>query len=288
MNSKSNPSISRDLIELPHKFPVLISQTEGVSQSFQRLHWHTALEINYICKGSGHYLINGNRYEFQEGDIVLINSNDLHRAFESEDTGLVMMIIMFDPSYLAIEQRYNTDLLVPFREMGIRFDNLLDRTHPMFTRLTAAIKEMEAEYVAKEFHFEAVVRVQLIQLLAFVNRYFSRNSDRSTIHARGMEKIRNVLDRIEGDIGYPWTLRELADTVHLSPSRFSSLFVQTVGTSAMDYLIQLRLSHAVNLLESTDKKIIDVSLECGFRNLSNFNRMFKLHIGKLPSELRAK
>lgn len=285
-SSNFNNTISRDNIILPPMFPILISQTEGVSQSFQRLHWHTALEINYIYKGSGHYLINGNRYSFQEGDIILINSNDLHRAFEMEDTGLVMLIIMFDPSYLAIEQRYDTGLLVPFREMGSRFDNLLDRNHPMLARLTNTIKAMEDEFKAREFHFEAVIRAHLIQLLAFVNRYFSKNSDSGSNYSRGMDKIRNVLHQIEENISYPWTLQELAGAAHLSPSRFSALFVQTVGTSPMDYLIQLRLSHAVNLLESTDKKIIDVSSECGFRNLSNFNRLFKQHIGKMPSDLR--
>lgn len=54
----------------------------------------------------------------------------------------------------------------------------------------------------------------------------------------------------------------------------------------MDYLIQLRLSQAAHLLESTDKMIIEVAEECGFRNLSNFNRLFKQHVGKLPSEVR--
>lgn len=281
---KSFPSIIRDHIQLPHSFPITISRTDGVSPSFQRLHWHTALEINYILSGNGHYLINGVRHEFEQGDIVLINSNDLHRAFEADE--LVMLIVMFDPAYFALEQRYDTDLLIPFRDMGMRFDNVLERSHPMLPRLGDVLREMEIEYEHKESHFEAVVRSQLIHFLAFVNRYFAKKSEAGPHHTRGMEVLRNLLQDIEKNISHPWTLRELADAAHLSPSRFSSLFVQTVGTSPMDYLIQLRLSHAVSLLESTDMKIIEVAAECGFRNLSNFNRLFKLHIGKLPSELR--
>ncbi|WP_167278793.1 AraC family transcriptional regulator [Paenibacillus lupini] len=281
-----NPSapVTRDLIDLPPTFPILISQTQGVSPLFQRLHWHTTLEINYISRGSGYYLINGMRYDFQEGDIILINSNDLHRAFENEE--LIMTVIMFDPAYFALEQRYDTELLIPFREIGMRFDNLLDRGHPMLTRLGGAIEEMRSEFSRREPHYEAIVRSQLVQFMAFVNRYFAKEKDRRSSHIRGMETIREVLNQIEADIAYPWTLKELAATAHLSPSRFSALFVQTVGTSPMDYLIQLRLSVAVNLLETTDKKIIEVAEECGFRNLSNFNRLFKQHIGKMPSELR--
>ncbi|CAM4299485.1 AraC family transcriptional regulator [Paenibacillus alkaliterrae] len=279
------PSISKDQIELPQAFPMKISQTAGVSPTFQRLHWHTALEMNYIQKGSGYYLINGARYDFRQGDLILINSNDLHRAFEAED--LVMTIVMFDPAYLALEQRYDPELLVPFREMGQRFDNVLDRRHPEHTRLAEIIIQMAAEFERKEPHFEMVIRAQLIQFLAYVNRYFAKNKAGWPQHARGMETIRGVLAAIEANIAYPWTLRELAEAAHLSPSRFSALFVQAVGTSPMDYLIQLRLSQAAHLLESTDHKIIEVAGECGFRNLSNFNRLFKQHIGKLPSELRS-
>jgi len=279
------PSISEDRIELPQAFPITISQSVGVSPTFQRLHWHKALEINYIQKGSGYYLINGSRYDFQQGDIVLIHSNDLHRAFESEE--LVMSIIMFDSSYLALEQRYDAELLIPFRDIGLRFDNVLDRKNPKLGELGDIIKDMSAEFELQEPHFEVVVRAKLIQLLAFVNRYFAKNNETGAQHVRGMETIRGVLHDIEADISYPWTLGELAEAAHLSPSRFSTLFVQVVGTSPMDYLIQLRLSQAAYLLESTDNKIIEVAAECGFRNLSNFNRLFKQHVGKLPSELRA-
>lgn len=278
------PPVIRDQIDLPQGFPFIMSQTEGVSPSFQRLHWHTALEINFIFSGSGYYLINGNKYDFRQGDIVLIDSNDLHRAVETES--LVMGVIMFDPAYLALEQRYDTELLVPFREIGIRFDNVLDRGNPELARLRGLLAEMREEYLCKEPHYEAVVRAQLVRFLAFVNRYFAKASRRGSPHTRGMETIRNVLHEMEERLDHPWTLKELSDRAHLSPSRFSSLFAQVVGTSPMDYLIQLRLTRAVDLIERTDGKIIDIASECGFRNLSNFNRLFKQYIGKLPSELR--
>ncbi|GKU80561.1 AraC family transcriptional regulator [Paenibacillus sp. L3-i20] len=278
------PTIIRDQIDLPQGFPIIMSQTEGVSPPFQRLHWHTPLEVNYIYSGSGYYLINGSRYEFQQGDIVLINSNDLHRAVETES--LVIGVLMFNPAYLALEQRYDTDLLIPFREMGVKFSNVLDREHPELGRLSTIFKEMREEYMRKEPHYEAIVRAKLVSFLAYVNRYFAKETESKSYHARGMESIRSVLHEMEERIEYSWTLKELSERAHLSTSRFSTLFTQVVGTSPMDYLIQLRLSRAVELIETTNNKIIDISSECGFRNLSNFNRLFKQHIGKLPSELR--
>lgn len=284
---KLSPPITRDQIRLPLSFPISMSQTKGVSPTFQRLHWHTALEINYIIRGSGYYLINGNRHDFQQGDIVLIGSNDLHRAVETES--LVMGIIMFDSAYLALEQRYDTELLVPFREMGVRFDNVLDRGNSQLRKLQSLLEEMWSEYMSGEAHYETVVRAQLVRFLAYVNRYFakSQEGESQSRRIRGMETVRQVLHEMEARPDYPWTLKGLSERAHLSPSRFSTLFTQVVGTSPMDYLIQLRLSRAVQLIETTDSKIIDIASECGFRNLSNFNRLFKQHIGKLPTELRA-
>ncbi|RIX60488.1 helix-turn-helix domain-containing protein [Paenibacillus nanensis] len=282
---KLYPPVIRDQIHLPQSFPITMSQTKGVSPTFQRLHWHTALEINYIIRGSGYYLINGNRYDFQQGDIVLIDSNDLHRAVETES--LVMGIIMFDPAYLALEQRYDTELLVPFRETGVRFDNVLDRSNAQLKKLQSLLEEMWTEYLRGEAHYETVIRSQLVRFLAYANRYFAKDPGARSRRARGMETIRTILHEMEAKPDFSWTLKELAERAHLSASRFSSLFTQVVGTSPMDYLIQLRLSKAVELIETTDGKIIDIASECGFRNLSNFNRLFKQHIGKLPTELRA-
>lgn len=277
------PPAIRDQIELPQGFPFMMSQTEGVGPSFQRLHWHTALEINFIFSGSGYYLINGNKFNFVQGDIVLIDSGDLHRAVETDS--LEMGVVMFDPACLALEQRCETELFVPFREIGIRFDNVLDRGNQELERLHQLFAEIREEYNRKEPHYEAVIRSQLVRFLAFVNRYFAKESKRVS-HSRGMETIRSVLHEMEVRVQHPWTLKELSDQVHLSPSRFSSLFAQVVGTSPMNYLIQLRLMRAADLIERTDWKIIDIAAECGFRNLSNFNRLFKQYIGKLPSELR--
>jgi len=278
------PAISRDLIDVPAAFPITISVSEGVSQNAQRLHWHSLLEINYIKQGKGYYLINGNRFDFQQGDILMIHSNDLHRAFEIEE--LEMGVIMFDPAYLAMEQRYDTELLIPFRDIGVRFNHLLDRHHPQLSKLRNILIDMTAEYEQKASHYESVVRAELIRFLAYVNRHFSTGEEPSKKRTSNMNSIRSVLHSMEQQVDYNWTLKELADMAHLSPSRFSALFAQIVGTSPTDYLIQLRLSKAVELLESTDQKIIEIASECGFRNLSNFNRLFKQHVGKLPKEIK--
>lgn len=243
--------------------------------------------MNYIRKGSGYYLINGMRIPFQEGDIVLININDLHRAFELDN--LVMDVITFDPSLLAIDLKYEPGLLRPFREAGTHLGHIIRREAGALAELETLFQRMVEEYRAGEAAYISLIRADLIRFLGLMNRLLQEERGSMlplAVKSRGMHALREVLHTMELNLGYSWTLHELADIAHLSPSRFSALFHQAVGTSPLNYLIQLRLTEAVHLLETTDQKIISIAEQCGFRNLSNFNRLFKLHIGLSPRELR--
>lgn len=281
-------TLTRDNIDFPNPaFPFLASTTAGVNPGFQRLHWHHALELNYIRSGSGFYLINGIKLQFEQGDLIFINSDDLHRAFETED--LVLDIIMFNPSLLAVDLKYDPDLMRPFREADIQFNNIIDHNHPIRCVLAELFTHMMNEYRNRDVAHISMIRADLVRFLGLSNRHLhATDQDHRPVMHRGMSALKEVLRTMEHNLGYAWTLKEMADLAHLSPSRFSTLFQQTVGTSPFNYLIQLRLTQAVHLLETTEDKIIEIAEQCGFRNLSNFNRLFKQHIGIAPSELREK
>ncbi|GAA0839884.1 AraC family transcriptional regulator [Bifidobacterium pullorum subsp. gallinarum] len=274
-------SVVPDAIDFTNAaFPFTASTTHGIFAGAQRLHWHHALELNYIRSGIGFILINGMKLPFQQGDIIFINSNDLHRAYETEN--LVMDVIMFEPSLLSIDLKFDPDLMAPFRSLGN-----VDRQSPVHDELARLLRRMMDENEARGTSYMSLIRSDLIRFLSLANRHLSTPiQENRPIKGRGMHALKEVLRTMELHLDYGWTLQELSDLTHLSPSRFSALFQQAVGTSPHHYLIQLRLTHAVHLLETTDQKIIEIAETCGFRNLSNFNRLFKQHVGTSPSEIR--
>ncbi|MEC0167550.1 AraC family transcriptional regulator [Paenibacillus graminis] len=279
----------REKVLFPREYPIFLEDTIGVTSHYQRLHAHDALEINMIKSGTGYYRINGERYDFREGDILLINSNDLHCAYETDD--LVMQVITFDPSWFLGSLRCDPDILCPFKEMGISFNNLLDRGHPKMDELRGLLLRMQEEHEGGRRSYNSIVYAYLLQFLVAVNRYFrvdNLKKSKGTITAPQLEKIRHVTRIMEQRFAYPWTLEELAALTYLSPSRFSDIFRRTVGVSPLMYLIHLRLENAYGLLEASDRKIVDIALECGFRTLSNFNRLFKRHMGTEPRNVRNK
>jgi YesN/AraC family two-component response regulator len=81
-------------------------------------------------------------------------------------------------------------------------------------------------------------------------------------------------------------LEDLATRAFLSPNYFSKLFKDCTSITISDYIQKLRIEEACNLLKNTDKKIIDISGEVGYKDIKFFNQIFKKIIGKTPSDYR--
>lgn len=85
----------------------------------------------------------------------------------------------------------------------------------------------------------------------------------------------------------PISLTTMADYVHLTPQYLSKFFKKQFGIGFLKYLTQLRLSNAYTDLSETDKPITKVAMDCGFSNLSSFNKAFKETYGLSPKGFRA-
>ena len=72
----------------------------------------------------------------------------------------------------------------------------------------------------------------------------------------------------------------------MTPVSFSRFFKLRTGKSLSDYIIDIRLGHATRQLVDSMKTVAEICYECGFNNLSNFNRIFKKKKGCSPKEFR--
>jgi AraC-like DNA-binding protein len=82
------------------------------------------------------------------------------------------------------------------------------------------------------------------------------------------------------------SLQEAAQLSNLSVSSFSRFFKSRMNKSFTDFVTEVRISHACKLLHETDLNISEISYECGFFTLSNFNKLFKERVKKTPVEYR--
>ena len=129
------------------------------------------------------------------------------------------------------------------------------------------------------------VRIQFEKSLIELSRQRTLESRLKKQHFIELRTIRNKMLQ---NPSAPYSVRQLAEQVHLSPSRFAHLYKSFFNASPIEELLEQRLLYAKRLLLSTNMKVEEIAMECGFYNVFHFSRQFKNKTGKTPSQYRSR
>ena len=251
------------------------------------LHFHDCLEINYCLEGEGFLLIDDKRLEFSPGSFYFINNLEVHEAVSTNH--LRMIVIMFQPSMIYQNNDFDYHYIQPFFPKNISYSNCLSADETVLNRLRELLFEMEREMTQKQAGYQMMVKAILMQFLGLV--YRNLNHYESTPEQRNMMKnyhrLRPVLEYINLHFGEEqFFLDQLASIAHMNRTYFSTYFKKVMQTGVFDYINHLRIERACMMLLGTERPVAEVALECGFENISYFNRRFKQQIGKTPMQYR--
>jgi AraC family transcriptional regulator len=114
-----------------------------------------------------------------------------------------------------------------------------------------------------------------------------RSPSRRPPTSRDERRIAAALRRIEAQQGARLSLDTLAAEAAVSPFHFLRIFEQVVGVTPGQYMLSMRLRHAAVRLRRSSDAIATVALDCGFDDLSTFNRQFRRATGLPPGAYRA-
>jgi len=81
-------------------------------------------------------------------------------------------------------------------------------------------------------------------------------------------------------------LEEIASIIHMAPASACRFFKSSTGLTIFEYLNKIKIDYACKLLLNTDQNIVNIGYDCGFNNLSHFNKQFRKFTGKTPSQFR--
>ena len=109
-----------------------------------------------------------------------------------------------------------------------------------------------------------------------------------TVDAENNSAFFNIIDFCTRNFKDDITLDIVAEELHLSKYYISRLINNRLKQNFNEYINNLRISEACNLLRVTDTKIADISEDVGFGTIRSFNRSFKLIMGMSPAEYRSK
>ena len=99
--------------------------------------------------------------------------------------------------------------------------------------------------------------------------------------------VRSINNYINENYATSLSLKRLAKLFFFNENYLGRLYKKEMGISFSDYVTQVRLEHACNMLKNTEKTIIEISCESGFNNVTYFNRVFKTEFGKTPTAYKA-
>ena len=288
MAIRSNNTEAKKLdIVLDHDFPFILKTNYGVSKAAAALHWHDYIQICFMRKGSGRYLINGKNHTFAEGDIFIINSNEMHLTRGTGD--MAMTVLDFRPEILwnASGLPFEINYLMPFWEAGKSYSNKLVSGSELYNRVVEVILEMEMEYISKSNGYMLMIKSLLLKLSATLERYINIGDDKKlSAKIKNYNLLTSVFDYISQNYSRKIKLQQLADIVNMSVSNFSLVFKNSVGITPMEYIVRFRIAKACEIMLKSNVKVIDVAYDCGFSSMSHFIENFKKHTGQLPRDFR--
>ena len=252
-------------------------------------HTHDFAELIIITRGGGMHWIDGISYEVAAGDIFLIQDNTEHYFQERHD--LEMYNIMFDDKYLA-EHLRSLRSLSGFNAFFL-FEPIFRRRHAFMSKLHLApelmnslrknLNGMLAEERSGLPGSDLMMLSKVLEIFVLIAREYSRSSNSK---AQTLYRLGEVISRMENQYSENWTVARLSRIAAMAPSTFLGVFKEAMGTSPIEYLLNLRITKAAGLLVNSQKSITEIAQDCGFNDSNYFSRQFRNYYNCSPREYR--
>ena len=251
------------------------------------LHYHEEFELNFIKNAKGVKRIIGDHVEeINDFELVLIGPNLQHAWFthkcksqEITEVTIQFHKDLFDDKFLRRNQ------LSFIRTM---LDNSLRGI--LFSYETASLLASRIMRLSKKDGFESVFELMSILHELSISRH-SRILSNSTFNnmehfSYNSRRVERVIEYLNENFHNHISLTEVAKLTNMAESAFSRFFKTRTGMTFIDSLTEIRLGHASRMLIDTTQSISEIAYECGFNNISNFNRIFKKKKGCTPKEFK--
>jgi len=248
------------------------------------LHVHDCLELGYCFSGHGIFVVGDKVLPYQAGDVSFIGPTEAHLARSAPGTHSDWIWILLDPVRLVGPSIADVARLDPTPLAGPSFPNILSGSEqPAIGRV---ILRMIEELQGRQPGRDSSLRALTWELMILVHR--TAPPLQGTTPRHDYERLAPALQTLVNDYASPLRVGELARKCGMSEPHFRRLFTRTIGRSPRAYWNDLRLRMAASLLRSTDRSVLEISLDVGFETLSSFNRLFPTHFGESPRAWRKK
>jgi len=246
------------------------------------LHHHDFYECYLFLSGDVTYIIEGKSYTLVPGDIILINSRELHQPLiKSTSSPYERIVLWINKSFLASLSTEKTDLERcfehPERENVIRTG--LEAQQNIKLTLNKLLSLENYTGIGNDLLYKAYI----VELFVFLNTLLFQSDTNLSIDIQKSNLIDEIILHINNHIEEEISIDELSDLFYISKYHMLREFKKHSGTTIHKYIIQKKLILAKELILH-GMPITEVYKQCGFGDYSNFFRAFKNEYGVTPKQ----
>ena len=249
-------------------------------------HWHEEAELTLITEGACTYHIHLENYEAQTGDILFIPPAELHSISIEPGMEMTSTTYVFHMDYLNADSAdiCAVKYLNPISRHTLMLPYIIKKDHPVYPKLLKVFHEIEQAYSEMRPGYEMMLKALLLYSVALLLPYRQTENTRPQLEDEHTAKLKLVLEYIGEHYAEELTIPQLARLCFFSEYHFMRFFKKYIGVSCLEYIKNLRLEKAASRLAQGGQSVLDVSMSCGFSNLSYFYREFKKKYGMTPKQ----
>ncbi|MCT4588160.1 MAG: AraC family transcriptional regulator [Carboxylicivirga sp.] len=227
-------------------------------------------QLLYITQGAGIFETKKQSYNVKEGDTILLFPYEWHRYRPLQETGWTEYYVGFNGTFgRQVMHFFNPDKPVNYIGFNENF-------YQSFKIILYLAEEEKIGY-------QQAIGGQIIYLLGklrhiVLNEAFANNEIEKIINHSRVYMRSHVTEDIK--------MEDLANKLNISYSLFRTEFKKYTGVSPGQYLLQLKIQMAKNLLSNSQLSVKEVSFKSGFESPYYFSRVFKKYTGHTPTEFK--
>lgn len=282
---------------MKHYNPVLESVSPDVGSSFTCLkyarneniksnfwHYHPEIELIFLYKGSGKRQIGSNISYFTDGDLILIGSDLPHCGMTNENTkNDYEVVIQFSMDFLGSQFWKAPEMM--------RISALLDKAKSGIVYGEEVKKAMKSKIDAlteASSLTKLMILVDILDELSQTQDYKILNASKYYLQTQkeDNDRISVIFNYVKDHFKEQITLETVAELSNMTVPSFCRYFKKITNKTFTQFVNEYRITHSLKLLAEQPMSITEVCFDSGFNNFSYFNKTFKEHTSKSPSQYR--
>ena len=231
------------------------------------LHFHDFYELELFLSGEGETCLNGNTFELKKGAVMLLSSKDFHDFKITSKATVINVQFNFNEI---------NETLLPFTNEPIAY--LEGDDYEKILDALLLIGKLNTKVNSQKICAEKILQ----GVLALITPYF-KNVQKSEVRSSIIE---TAIAYIHAHFKENPSLETVAKSVYFDKRYFCSLFKKNVGKTYKQYLREVKLKHALNLLKCSTLPITKVAMESGYLSIPHFNREFYKYYNVTPTSVK--